>query len=173
MPLRKTIYLIVLSLIIGLTAYYFYPEQPLPSNAKIDKIVVIKSKRQMLVYSKTELLKAYKISLGNNPTGDKQIEGDKKTPEGFYTINDKNPRSDYYKNLGVSYPNQRDIEEAKKLGKPAGGDIKIHGLRNGTGIIHKFQRWFDWTMGCIALTNDDMEEIYNHTAVGTPIEIRK
>jgi len=97
--------------------------------------------------------------LGRNPVGHKEFEGDKKTPEGIYTINDKNPNSGYYKNLGVSYPNAQDIENAKKLGKPAGGDIKIHGIRNYCGIIGKFQRWADWTYGCIAPTNREMEEI--------------
>ena len=80
--------------------------------------------------------------------------------------------ADTIKNLGVSYPNKYDIKHAKELGKPAGGDIKIHGLRNKTGIIGKFHRFFDWTLGCIALTNEEMEEIYNATPVGTKIEIK-
>ncbi|UKJ08530.1 L,D-transpeptidase family protein [Solitalea lacus] len=106
------------------------------------------------------------------PVGDKQVEGDKKTPEGLYTINDKNSNSGYYKNLGISYPNQQDIVEAKKLGKSPGGEVKIHGLKNGMGFIHKFQRWVDWTMGCVAVTNEEMEELYSHTPIGTTIEIR-
>ena len=155
-----------------LVAYYYYPEQKLPSNIKIDSLVVYKSKRELKVYSNGLLIKAYKISLGKNAIGDKEFEGDKKTPEGVYFINAKNPNSGYYKNLGISYPNNQDIEVSKKLGKPTGGDIKIHGLRNGIGFIGKFQRWYDWTAGCIALTDQEIDELYNTVEIGTKIEIK-
>lgn len=156
----------------GLAVYYFYPENKLPDNIQINKIVVYKSKRQLLAYSNGKLIKTYKISLGNVPIGDKEFEGDKKTPEGFYIINDKNPNSGYHKNLGISYPNQEDIENAKRLGKPVGGDVKIHGLRNKMGIIGKFHRWFDWTLGCIAVTDNEIDELYGAVKIGTPIEIK-
>lgn len=159
-------------MLLGLTVYYLYPENKLPANSQIDKIVVYKSKRQLLAYSNGKLIKTYKISLGKVPIGDKEFEGDKKTPEGFYTINDKNPNSGYHKNLGISYPNQEDIENAKRLGKPAGGDVKIHGLRNKMGIIGKFHRWFDWTLGCIAITDSEIDELYSAVKIGTPIEIK-
>ena len=159
-------------IILGLSAYYFYPEQKLPDNIEIDKLLVYKSKRQLLAFSNGELIKTYKISLGKNPVGHKEFEGDKKTPEGLYTINDKNPHSGYHKNLGVSYPNKVDIANSKRLGKPTGGDIKIHGLRNKTGYISKFHRWTDWTLGCIALTDQEIDELYRAAKVGTPIEIR-
>lgn len=158
-------------LITSLIVYYFYPEQKLSSTIKIDLLVVYKSKRKLMVYSNGQLIKSYKISLGKNPIGDKEFEGDKKTPEGIYFINDKNPNSGYYKNLGISYPNEQDIEFSKKLGKPTGGDVKIHGLRNGIGFIGKFQRWYDWTAGCIALTDQEVEELYNTVDIGTKIEI--
>lgn len=77
-----------------------------------------------------------------------------------------------YKNLGISYPNKQDIEVSKNLGKPPGGNIKIHGLTNGAGFIGKFQRWFDWTAGCIALTDQEVEELYNTVEIGTKIEIK-
>ena len=156
----------------GLLIYYFYPEDKLPSNAEIDNIVVHKSERKMLVYSNGELLKIYKISLGRQPVGAKEVEGDKKTPEGIYFINDKNPYSGYHKNLGVSYPDKNDIEHAKRLGKPAGGDIKIHGLRNRFGFIGKFHRWSDWTLGCVAVTNSEMDELYRAVKIGAKIEIK-
>lgn len=155
----------------GLILYYFYPEKKLPLDKKIDSIIVHKSKRKLFVYANGELLKTYTISLGGNPIGDKEYEGDKKTPEGIYYINDKNPNSGYHKNLGISYPNKRDIEQAKKLSKPVGGDIKIHGLKNRTGVIGKLHRWFDWTLGCIALTNNEMDELYYSVPIGTKIEI--
>ncbi len=95
--------------------YYFYPEQKLASNIKIDSLAVYKSKRELMAYSHGQLIKTYKISLGKNPIGDKEFEGDKKTPEGVYFINAKNPNSGYYKNLGISYPNKQDIEVSKNL----------------------------------------------------------
>lgn len=168
---NKLFYLIVTFLLLGLTVYYLYPEDKLPADTQIDKLVVYKSERELLAYSNGKLVKTYKISLGGNPIGDKEFEGDKKTPEGRYTINDKNPNSGYHKNLGVSYPNKDDIENAKRLGKLAGSDIKIHGLRNRTGIIGKFHRWFDWTLGCIAVTDEEIDELYNAVKIGTPIEI--
>jgi murein L,D-transpeptidase YafK len=161
----------ILSIIV-LVVYYFYPEQKIPTNIKIDSLVVYKSKRELMAYSNGQLIKTYKISLGKNPIGDKEFEGDKKTPEGVYFINNKNPNSGYYKNLGISYPNKQDIEDSKKLGKPTGGDVKIHGLRNGFGFISKLQRWYDWTAGCIALTNQEVEELYNAVGIGTKIEIK-
>ena len=159
--------------LVGLLIYYFYPETKLPNGTQIDNIVVNKSKREMLVYSNGELQKTYKISLGGQPIGHKEFEGDKKTPEGIYSINDKNPNSGYHKNLGISYPNKGDLENAQQLGKPAGGDIKIHGLRNGIGFIGKFHRWFDWTVGCIAVTDKEIDELYKAIKIGTRIEIKK
>jgi murein L,D-transpeptidase YafK len=169
--MKKKMWIVVLLTFLGSVLYYFYPEKPLPEGSVIDKLVVYKSKRQLLAYSKGALLKTYSIALGRQPIGDKQFEGDKKTPEGLYFINGKNPNSGYYKNLGISYPNASDMKEAKKLGKPVGGDIKIHGLRNRGGLLGKCHRWFDWTLGCIAVTNEEMDELYNAVPIGTPIEI--
>lgn len=155
----------------GITIYYFYPGSKLPEGAVIDKLVVYKSKRKMLAYSGNELLKTYIVSLGKNPIGHKQFEGDCKTPEGIYTINDRNPNSAYYKNLGVSYPNEADKEYAQKLGKLPGGLIKIHGLRNNRGYIGKFHRFKDWTAGCIAVTNEEMDELFTRVKQDAVIEI--
>jgi murein L,D-transpeptidase YafK len=123
------------------------------------------------VYSKGQVIKTYSVSLGADPIGDKEYEGDKRTPEGLYIINDKNPNSGFHRNLGISYPNKDDIEEAIKRGMKPGGQIKIHGIRNGFGFIGKFQRITDWTAGCIALTDDEVDELYDNVAVGTTIEI--
>jgi len=158
---------------IGIMAFLSIHQPRLPSDSVIDRIVVLKSKRQLLVYQQDELLKTYKISLGRNPIGTKQFQGDKKTPEGKYYINDKNPNSQFHKNLGISYPDQQDIEFAKSLNKDPGGDIKIHGLRNGLGFISKLHRLVDWTNGCIAVTNFEIDEIFNHTSIGIPIEINE
>ena len=170
--MKKMIY-ILLILFVAIATYYFYPEKKLPKGKIIDKIEVYKSKRKMLVYSEGKLLKIYTISLGRNPIGHKEFEGDFKTPEGIYEINAKNPNSGYHKNLGVSYPNAADIAHAKSLGKSPGGDIKIHGIRNESGFISKFQRWKDWTAGCIAVTNEEVDELYESVKIGTIIEIKQ
>jgi murein L,D-transpeptidase YafK len=169
---KKITLFTIIFILMGLAAYYFYPESKLPSDVQIDSILVYKSKRQMQVYSNDSLLKTYKISLGRKPIGAKEFEGDKKTPEGIYFINDKNPSSGYHKNLGISYPSADDIENAKRLGKSAGSDIKIHGMRNKIGFIGKFHRWFDWTLGCIAVTDKEIDELYNAVKIGVKIEIK-
>jgi len=170
--MRKIVLSLLVLLLIGFGFYQWFNLNPLPEDQKIDKLVVLKSEREMRAYANGKLLKTYKIALGNNPIGDKQFEGDCKTPEGLYTINDKNPNSAYHKNLGISYPNLQDIAEARKLGKPTGGDIKIHGMRNGHSYLGFFHRLSDWTHGCIAVTDAEVDELYAHTPIGTPIEIR-
>ena len=129
-----------------------------------------KSEKRMYAYSKGKIIKTYKISLGRNPIGKKEYEGDNKTPEGIYFINDKNPNSGFHKNLGISYPNQVDIVNANFLGKPTGGDIKIHGLKNGLGAFDKFHYWFS-TRGCIRVTNNEIDELFNAVSIGTSIQI--
>jgi len=165
--------IIIFGFITILGVYYFFPEEKLDSSKKIDKILILKSKRQLQVFSIGKLLKTYKISLGREPIGAKQFEGDNKTPEGKYIINDKNSNSGYHLNLGVSYPLAANIRFAKEKGKSPGGLIKIHGLKNGLAYIGKFHRFIDWTHGCIAVTNTEIEELYHNIKIGTPIEIRE
>ncbi|MGN8057754.1 L,D-transpeptidase family protein [Pedobacter sp. 22163] len=169
--MKKAIFFIILFFIIGAVIYNLYPENKLPTNTEIDYIIVKKSNRQLLAYSKQKLIKTYQISLGDSPVGHKEFEGDEKTPERVYVINAKNPNSGYYKNLGVSYPNKKDIAKAKLVSKDPGGDIKIHGIRNHLGFIGKFQRFFDWTNGCMALTNNEVDELFYAVNIGTKIEI--
>jgi murein L,D-transpeptidase YafK len=110
--------------------------------------------------------------LGRNPVGPKLREGDKRTPEGLYAIESHNPRSSFHRALKVSYPSAADRIAAAKRGVAPGGDIMIHGIRNGLGFIGRLQRRLDWTAGCIAVTNPEIEEIYRAVPDGTPIEIR-
>ena len=173
MTMRKTIRYSFVILLLAVAGYYFFPEPALDTTKPIDRIVVTKSKRELVVYSNGEALKTYTIALGREPEGAKRVEGDKKTPEGVYTINDKNPHSGYFLNLGISYPNQNDIDHARSINQEPGGQIKIHGMRNGFGAVGKFHRWFDWTLGCIAVSNSEMQELYDNVPIGTPIEIRK
>jgi murein L,D-transpeptidase YafK len=161
-----------MALILGLLIYYFYPYSKIPGGVIIDKIVVVKSQHRLFAWSGNRLVQTYTIAIGKTPAGDKQFEGDHKTPEGRYTIFAKNPNSGWHKNLGISYPNAEDIAAAKKLGVPTGGDIKIHGLKNGRFNIGRFHRWKDWTNGCIGLTNEEIDDLYAHTPVGTPIIIQ-
>lgn len=166
---KGLLFLIIILISIG-SVYYFYPDEKLPEDIQIDAIKVYKLKRQLLVFSDDKLIKTYKIAIGKVAKGPKTHEGDQKTPEGLYFINSKNAQSGYYKNLGVSYPEQKDIKKAKELGKPVGGDIKIHGLRNDLGFIGKFHRWSS-TNGCIRVTNEEMDELFNSVKIGTKIEI--
>lgn len=165
--------LIILLVIVACTGIYnLLPEKKLPEGTKIDYLLVEKSERVMKAYNGDKLMKTYKISLGRNPEGHKVFEGDQKTPEGIYSINDRNPNSDYHKNLGVSYPNDTDRKKAKALGKSPGGDIKIHGLRNGGfGVIKKLHRLSDWTNGCIAVTDGEIDELFEAVVPNAKIEI--
>ncbi len=145
-------------------------KQP-PLQTDIDSIAVWKKERKMAVFSHRRLLKTYHISLGGHPVGPKHFEGDNKTPEGTYHIDGKNPGSGYHKSLGISYPSKRDIEFARKAGKHTGGDVKIHGLPNNWAKEKLARIAADWTLGCIALKNDEVDELYIHCKVGTPIVI--
>jgi murein L,D-transpeptidase YafK len=168
----KKIWLSIFFIFLGMTVYYFYPENKLPTDIQINKLVVYKSNGELLAYSNGQLVKTYKISIGRQPVGKKEFKGDEKTPEGIYQINNKNAKSDYHKNLGISYPNKADIKNAKRLGKQTGGDIKIHGIKNKMGFIGKFHRWFNWTQGCIAVTDEEIDELYNSVKIGTKIDIK-
>ncbi len=146
---------------------------PLPEHAVISRLVVHKSRREMEAYAPDgSLLKTYPVSLGGNPVGHKQFEGDLRTPEGVYRINDRNPNSGYHLNLGISYPNAKDRRHAASLGKSPGGDIKIHGLPNGYGNIGAAHLLRDWTHGCIALTNAEMDELFRAVVHNAEIDIR-
>lgn len=142
----------------------------LPKNTEIDALVVYKSERKLLVFSKGKLIKTYKIALGKSSIGAKQFQGDNKTPEGVYFINGRNRHSIAYKNLGISYPNSNDISNSK--GKPTGGDIKIHGLMNNLWFIGNLHQLKDWTNGCIAVNNLEMDELFNAVRIGAKIEIK-
>jgi murein L,D-transpeptidase YafK len=136
-----------------------------------DRIVIKKGERMLYLMKGDRIMKSYGIALGRNPKGHKIQLGDHKTPEGEYIIDWRNPNSKYYLSLHISYPNQRDAEKARKLGVTPGGAIMIHGLPNGLGWIKEMHRIADWTQGCIAVTNEEMEEIWKCVPDGTPIRI--
>lgn len=142
-----------------------------PFPISIDSICVKKSERKMYVFSSKKLIKSYIISIGQNPIGPKKIKGDMKTPEGLYFIDGKNPKSSYYKNLGVSYPNEQDKKNAAVLKKSTGGDIKIHGFVDTKGSFRNRKTIYTYTYGCICVCNDDMDELFENVKVGVPILI--
>lgn len=136
-----------------------------------DAVLVEKSKRKMYLIHDGQKYKEYSISLGDNPIGHKQEEGDEKTPEGEYVIDYRNPNSRYHLSLHISYPNKQDKKSAEKRGVSPGGDIFIHGLPNGTGLFPFAFKNRDWTDGCIAVSNDEIKEIWRLVKNGTPIKI--
>ncbi|CAK7029787.1 MAG: hypothetical protein DELT_02733 [Desulfovibrio sp.] len=144
---------------------------PLAPEVRFDTLVIEKQKRLLTAYVQGKPVRVYRVALGGSPVGPKRVQGDEKTPEGTYRVDGKNPHSRYYKNLGVSYPNAEDRKRAASLGKSPGGDIKIHGLGPEFRHLGKEQWQYDWTLGCIAVTDAEIDELYAHTNVGAVIEI--
>jgi murein L,D-transpeptidase YafK len=132
---------------------------------RADHVIVNKSRREMLLLRGSSVLRSYRIALGPNPMGHKEREGDGRTPEGRYVIDYRNPRSRYHLSLHISYPNEADRSRAHAEGCDPGGDIMIHGLKDGE------RREGDWTQGCVAVTDSEMEEIWNLVPDGTAITI--
>jgi murein L,D-transpeptidase YafK len=158
-----------LALLISILSDSATAAPPLPTKAT--KIIVHKADRKMKLYAKDNCLKTYSISLGGKPVGHKEHEGDSKTPEGAYTISYKNAHSRFHKSLKISYPNKADRAHAKKLRVSPGGDIFIHGLGQYVGYLGKSHLLSDWTLGCIAVTNEEIDEIWKMVDTGTSIEI--
>lgn len=136
-----------------------------------DSLCVHKKERLLYVYSKGRVAKQYHLSLGQQPVGAKHFEGDNKTPEGLYHISVKNAHSKFRLSLGVSYPSPADRAYAEAHGKSTGGDVMIHGLPNGTKVPEAAFVKTDWTAGCMAVTNQEIEELFAHVSVGTPVRI--
>jgi tetratricopeptide (TPR) repeat protein len=137
-----------------------------------DRILIEKKERRLTLFSKGKLLKVYQIALGGNPIGPKERQGDNKTPEGIYVIDSKNKNSRYHLSLHISYPNEKDKKRAKELGVSPGGDIMIHGIKNGLSWVGDLHTEVDWTKGCIAVTDEEIEEISRLSPNGTIVEIR-
>jgi murein L,D-transpeptidase YafK len=134
-------------------------------------VVVEKSLRRLTLYTAGLPARTYDVALGRTPSGRKEQAGDNRTPEGLYFIDGRNPFSQYHRGLHVSYPNADDLARARTLGVATGGDIMIHGLPNGQGQYGTKHRASDWTNGCVAVTDDEIEEIFASVPVGTPVRI--
>jgi murein L,D-transpeptidase YafK len=142
------------------------------SEQKADFVLVIKSKSRLYLMRKGEAFASFRVTFGTNPKGHKQQQGDGRTPEARYVLDYKNSNSKYYKSIHVSYPNAKDWKDAKKRGVDPGGDIMIHGQLNGWEWLSPIAQLFNWTDGCIALSNRDMDAVWKAVNVGTSIEIR-
>jgi murein L,D-transpeptidase YafK len=138
---------------------------------KADRIEIHKADRTMNLLRAGKILKTYKVALSTVPVGAKEREGDHKVPEGLYVVDRKNPQSVFHLALHINYPNAADREHARKLGAKPGGDIEIHGLGPKWGFLGATHRQVDWTDGCIAVTNAEIDEIFPLVDVGTPVQI--
>ena len=146
--------------------------EPLPAGTKADLIVVEKAKRSLTAYSNGKLIRSYRVALGSSPVGAKEREGDNRTPEGEFTIDSRLEKSAFHRALHVSYPGPADIARAKAGGYKPGGAIMIHGIANGYGWLGSLHTKTDWTRGCIAVTDDEIEELWRIVPNGTRIQIK-
>jgi len=137
-----------------------------------DRVVVLKKQRTLQLLSQGKIIKTYKVALGGDPVGPKERQRDHKTPEGVYVLDSRNAHSQFHRAIHISYPNARERAAARAKGVSPGGDVFVHGLPNGYGFVGASHRLKDWTDGCIAVTNQEIDEIWDAVPDGTPIEIR-
>jgi len=139
---------------------------------KADLVLVDKSKRQLHLLHKNEIFATFPATFGGDTKGHKQQRGDGRTPEGHYILDWKNGNSGYYKSIHITYPDAADKAAAAKAGRDPGDNIMIHGQKNGYEWLESLARFVNWTDGCIALSNSDMDKVWEKVDPGTPIEIR-
>jgi murein L,D-transpeptidase YafK len=139
---------------------------------RADRVVLLKNERTLQLFRQGKVIKTYKIALGGDPVGPKRRQGDHKTPEGLYVLDSRNAHSQFYKSIHISYPNARDRAAARRKGISPGGDVFVHRLPNGYGWVGASHRLKDWTDGCVAVTNQEIDEIWQALSDGTAIEIR-
>jgi murein L,D-transpeptidase YafK len=156
--------MLIICLLVSVTCYGVEP--------KIDTVLVKKSEKKMYLLAEGKSIKEYKVVFGANPKGHKQKEGDERTPEGKYVLDYKKENSSFYKAIHISYPNENDWAKAKYSGVNPGSSIMIHGQKNGLDWLSWLSQRFNWTDGCIAVTNIQMDEIWGLINEGTPIEIQ-
>jgi murein L,D-transpeptidase YafK len=169
--------IVALLLVVALAGWdFFKPGRQIPQLAdqasRATSIVVEKQSRQLTLLRNDKVIKTYRVSLGGDPIGHKLREGDSRTPEGDYTIDSKNRRSRFHLALHISFPDAEDRTRAAQNGVPPGSDIMVHGLPNGLGWLGGLHLHRDWTDGCIAVTNAEMEEIWALVDSDTPIQIK-
>jgi|HubBroStandDraft_1064217.scaffolds.fasta_scaffold00024_88 hypothetical protein len=167
--MRTGVFTLAISLTFGSMASQSVPRTVLPPS---DRVVVLKRERKLELFSQGKVIKTYRIALGGDPIGPKTRQGDHKTPEGVYVLDFRNAHSRFYRAIHISYPNEHDRAVARQKGVSPGGDVFVHGLPNGFGAIGAAHRLKEWTDGCIAVTDEEMDEIWKTVSDGTKIEIR-
>jgi murein L,D-transpeptidase YafK len=160
------------ALAIGFFCVAMITQSDAQAALRADHVVVLKKERTLELLSQGKVIKTYKVALGGNPVGPKTRQGDHKTPEGSYVLDSRNSHSQYYKAIHISYPSARDRALAMQSGFLPGGDVYVHGLPNGYGSVGAAHRLRDWTDGCIAVTDEEIDQIWKAVPDGTPIEIK-
>lgn len=156
----------------GLLLAVMLPGMAQPQPVHADTVLILKRDHVLELLAGGKVIRRYKVALGSGGLAAKEREGDGRTPEGRYVIDSRNAASQYHKALHISYPNADDRRRAARLGVRPGGAVMIHGLPNGKGFIGPAHRLYDWTLGCVAVTDAEIDEIWNLVPVGTPVEIR-
>lgn len=169
----KAASVLVLLCLAGLSVFEFSRPKPAQKTSeKADAILILKKEHVLELLRDGKVIRTYQVALGRGGPTPKEKEGDNRTPEGHYVIDSRNANSHFHKALHISYPNDDDRKRAAKLGASPGGAIMIHGLENGMGWIGSSHRLFDWTEGCVAVTDPEIDEIWDLVPDGTPVEIR-
>ncbi len=167
-------FLLLVGLLVLAVGYTFFPRFPLSKDVKVSKLVLEKKKRRLrLLAADGSVIRTYSVALGAQPKGHKEKRGDERTPEGIYYLDFRNANSKFFRSYHISYPDSTDRSHAHQRGADPGGDIMIHGLPEKLDWIGRWHRWWDWTDGCVGLTNQEISEIWN--AIGNrkiQIEIR-
>ena len=161
-----------LVLVLAFNGAAYSCSQTITAPTKADSILILKKDHLLELLSNGKVIRTYHVALGQGGLAPKQKEGDALTPEGHYIIDTRNAASHYHKALHISYPNPEDRTRAAKMGVAPGGAVMIHGLPNGKGFIGSAHRLYDWTLGCIAVTDSEIDEIWTMVPAGTPVEIR-
>lgn len=169
----KTLFVWLVAVLLGaLLIWAHWPASALPPEQPVDRVLIEKNARRLTLLYHGATVRQYSVALGRNPRGPKEREGDRKTPEGVYHIVEHKRPSGFHLALRLSYPEERDLARARSIGMSPGSDIMIHGIKNRLGFVGRMHRCFDWTAGCIAVTNPEIEEIGRLVADGTVVEIR-
>jgi murein L,D-transpeptidase YafK len=159
-------------LLLGLAILVMVPHPAAARSGFVDRVVIDKSDRTLKLLAGKEVFRTYFVALGAQPDGPKMQSGDQRTPEGVYSVIARQPRSEFHRGLLISYPNSDDVARAQSMGVDPGGEIMIHGLPSGYDWVGPRHRRKDWTEGCIAVTNQEIDEIWQLVDIGTPVEIR-
>lgn len=149
----------------------FAASPPPLAEPPVDHVRVLKSARKLQLLAAGQVVGEFRVALGARPSGHKLHEGDERTPEGHYVLDYKKPDSAFYKSIHISYPNKTDVAIAQHRGLSPGGQIMIHGQKNGLGWLSSLTQFFDWTNGCVALSNADMDIVWQRVPAGTPIHL--